>query len=742
MSDITIKIRADGSAAAEEVKKLRAEFDRLGQSTKTAKDQMDKASKNTMERQFKRNSRASNVLTRTFYGLNRAAYAFSVILSALLLKKIHKTTVSFIVYENALSSVIGTTDGAAQAMEYLMGQSQRLGTDTLILAKSYTKFMAAGKESRASSEELHDMFEALAETGTVLQMSNQELEGAFRALTQMMSKGKVQAEELRGQLGEHLPGAFEIAAHSMGLTTRELDEMLKKGEITAEMLVKNLPKGLRDSYGASLPGAIKTSRAEFNRLHNDINFFLKDNKDQIDHVFTGLASALRRIWHSLKVSGVLNWLIDTNFGFTSLLELMGEIPKHIEEVNAKAKFYYDKTLIDIRHFQNRVRDMFMMEPMELIPKDKQDETLGYMDQMKLKFEVFKRLSKYLVDPFGIFGISEEAQDISKKNVFSSINLFKEEYSAAIDNISAKLESDLSRIQNKYKMTNFVGPKQPLFDTNSNSPVAPEALPKGTQKSVDSFNMMLAKMKGSYAEEIESYSQSVTDMTNLRNDAQAIELIGLENWYEAKKLLKLEHEENLFQIGKEYLEKEKEANEARITDEARGWSLSAKYAEQSMKFSKMTSYETTATVLDNFQSMASGLANESKSAFEANKAFSIAIAVMKGYESAISSYAAGARIGGPVLGASFAAVSVAFTARQIKAISEQSFGGGSSSPSSPSPTVQTPETTESNDSAGGQSGITIIIQGSIIGDDKVKDVMIDAIERAQFNDEIRIIGNGG
>jgi tape measure domain-containing protein len=32
------------------------------------------------------------------------------------------------------------------------------------------------------------------------------------ALNQMMSKGTIQAEELRGQLGEALPGAFGIMA--------------------------------------------------------------------------------------------------------------------------------------------------------------------------------------------------------------------------------------------------------------------------------------------------------------------------------------------------------------------------------------------------------------------------------------------------------------------------------------------------------------------------------------------------
>ena len=45
----------------------------------------------------------------------------------------------------------------------------------------------------------------MAQASVVLGMSQEETEGALRAVQQMMSKGKVQAEELRGQLGERLP---------------------------------------------------------------------------------------------------------------------------------------------------------------------------------------------------------------------------------------------------------------------------------------------------------------------------------------------------------------------------------------------------------------------------------------------------------------------------------------------------------------------------------------------------------
>lgn len=74
------------------------------------------------------------------------------------------------------------------------------------------------------------------------------------------------------------------------------------------------------------------------------------------------------------------------------------------------------------------------------------------------------------------------------------------------------------------------------------------------------------------------------------------------------------------------------------------------------------------------------ATQSKKAFQAYKALQVAKAVVAGYQSALQSYAFGASIGGPIVGAIFAAASVAVTASQINAIKAQQyqgrrFGGG-------------------------------------------------------------------
>jgi len=74
-------------------------------------------------------------------------------------------------------------------------------------------------------------------------------------------------------------------------------------------------------------------------------------------------------------------------------------------------------------------------------------------------------------------------------------------------------------------------------------------------------------------------------------------------------------------------------------------------------------------------LATLMASSSKKEFEVGKKFALANALVKGYEAITSSYAAGAKVGGPYLGALYAATAAIATKVQIDNIKNQSFAGG-------------------------------------------------------------------
>ncbi len=171
--------------------------------------------------------------------------------------------------ESALSVAAGSVDPKVIGEEYsyISGQADRLGVRLDDLAASYSKFAVAAKTSGATTNQTRFIFEKVAETARVMHLSVDDTNGVFLALQQMMSKGNIQAEELRGQLGERLPAAVALFAKSMNISAPELNKQLQAGTVTAKSLI-GFAKTLGDEFGKQLPAAIENMTAQEARLYN------------------------------------------------------------------------------------------------------------------------------------------------------------------------------------------------------------------------------------------------------------------------------------------------------------------------------------------------------------------------------------------------------------------------------------------------------------------------------------------
>lgn len=166
----------------------------------------------------------------------------------------------------------GDTQQVAKETEYLIGQAERLGIAYTDVAKSYTKFAAAAIKSGAPVQETRFIFEAFAETGRVLKLTPDEMKGLFNAIGQSFSKGKIQAEELRQQIGERLPGAFALAQEALKSKFPDLDKALEKGLVGAENLLV-VAESVRKAAQNGLGPALKSLDAEQQRFNTSVEFF-------------------------------------------------------------------------------------------------------------------------------------------------------------------------------------------------------------------------------------------------------------------------------------------------------------------------------------------------------------------------------------------------------------------------------------------------------------------------------------
>lgn len=157
-------------------------------------------------------------------------------------------------------------------IDWLRRQAGRLGIEFGNLAGEYGKYAIAAQAANISSEATRSTFLAVAEAGRVNKLSMDDMNGVFLALTQSLSKGTFQAEEVRGQLGERLPGAFNILADAIGVTTEELGDMMKKGEVLAnqETLLK-FAEELNKRFGSQLQDSLKSTTTNLGLFANNVS---------------------------------------------------------------------------------------------------------------------------------------------------------------------------------------------------------------------------------------------------------------------------------------------------------------------------------------------------------------------------------------------------------------------------------------------------------------------------------------
>ena len=129
----------------------------------------------------------------------------------------------------SFTAITGSASASGQEFAFITETANRLGLGLQELGDSYRGLAAATRGTALAGQETRELFTALTTASRVYGLSTDETGRALTAFQQIISKGKVSQEELRGQLGEAIPGASQIAARAFGVTTQALDVMIEKG---------------------------------------------------------------------------------------------------------------------------------------------------------------------------------------------------------------------------------------------------------------------------------------------------------------------------------------------------------------------------------------------------------------------------------------------------------------------------------------------------------------------------------
>lgn len=253
------------------------------------------------------NNLASNAikLSGAFYSVMGALNAYKAIMNAGLKRDSAQRAAKF---------VLG--DKASEAETFIRGLADKTGLNISEGLSSYAKF-AAGAQGSMSQEQTQELFGNATAMSRLMGLSNDELNGILKAFEQMASKGKIQAEELRGQLGDRMAGAFKLFAEALGMTATELDAAMKNGKVLSADTLPKVAKqmGLMIDKAGGWAEVAKSTQTALGKLANNwddtmVKIF-SGSQDELNGFLSSLSSLLSEMGMSSSIAGdAIGGLID------------------------------------------------------------------------------------------------------------------------------------------------------------------------------------------------------------------------------------------------------------------------------------------------------------------------------------------------------------------------------------------------------------------------------------------------
>lgn len=175
----------------------------------------------------------------------------------------------------AMTAVMGDEAKGKEQSQWVKSLSQEIGMDYRAVAPSYNKMLASGQTSGMSTKSVQNIFQGVSEYGRVMGLDSDTMKGSMRAIEQMMNKGQVMSEELKGQLAERMPGAMSAMAEAAGFgsdkaSVGKLMDAMKKGTVKSTDVLEKFGNilAVRARSGGALEKAKTSTAAEQARMSN------------------------------------------------------------------------------------------------------------------------------------------------------------------------------------------------------------------------------------------------------------------------------------------------------------------------------------------------------------------------------------------------------------------------------------------------------------------------------------------
>jgi tape measure domain-containing protein len=182
-------------------------------------------------------------------------------------------------FRNTIKEISPSAEEAAASSQFILDVVDKYNTPIQSARDGFTKLYASMKPTGFSGNEIRDLFLGISQAAATFGMSAEKVDRVNYAFAQMASKGQVMSEELKGQLGDVLPGAMGIFAEAAGFTgpdaitkfSKALEDGVYKGA-AMKTLLTSVGVIMRKEFGPGAEGAARTFQGVINRMQNSFKF--------------------------------------------------------------------------------------------------------------------------------------------------------------------------------------------------------------------------------------------------------------------------------------------------------------------------------------------------------------------------------------------------------------------------------------------------------------------------------------
>lgn len=209
----------------------------------------------------------------------------------------------------ALEAVSGSAEGYATNLKFLEDLTQEQGRNMRDVAPQFNSILASA-QGAIGNQGTQDLFRGVMKYGTVMGLDQEAMKGSLRAISQMFSKDKIQAEEAQGQLAERLPAAMQLLAQANGTDVKGLREQMQKGSLDPKKVLPQMAKIMEElaEKNGAYAKALETTRVAQGRMNRQfersVRIFAEGGFDKgIRDFFTTMADGMKKAEPLVKALG-------------------------------------------------------------------------------------------------------------------------------------------------------------------------------------------------------------------------------------------------------------------------------------------------------------------------------------------------------------------------------------------------------------------------------------------------------